>query len=472
MNNNESNTFSKLLSLASQEEQNEGNEEKAGTPNQQSQQNIIPPVGIAKPEILNAFMENLGDEDKIKRDVKDVEDYYKENFAETASREVKSYGLRALEGIGGTLGGLLNALSGEAYFDEKGEPLESEVPMLPSAHDLREFTKEKTGKRYEPKTEFAKNAHETATDIGASLPIPIGGWFQKVLMPAFGQGAKAIVKSQGGTEKQGDLAKLGFMGMSTIAGMANAPRIARNAYNAAVNMIAPGTRMSTRYMTQELNALRSTPWYRTGRTTSKGPAFDEIDRIDNAIQHGSMDMHEAMQIRRDINEARNKLGAFNYEPGIDKAAARHYLDRVDEVLRTNIERWGQSNNPEWLNAYRQANQAMAVTRSSQRLQDFIQKNAITKHFQSETTKTLFHLGAGSAIAHAPALLGGLAVAGAAGKGVQLINRMIRSPVLRNHYAQVLAAAATQNAGVMNNALQKFDEEARKLEKATKNFKKK
>jgi hypothetical protein len=469
MNNNDSNTFSKLLSLDSQDEENA---EESVTPNQQSQQNIIPPVGIAKPEILEAFMENLGDEDKIKRDVKDVEDYYKENFAETAEREVKSYGLRALEGIGGTLGGLMNALSGEAYFDEKGQPLETDVPMLPSANQLREFTKEKTGKRYEPKTEFAKNAHEAVTDVGSSLPIPVGGWFQKLLLPVLGQGAKATVKSQGGSETQGDLAKNGFMLMSTIANLGNAPQIARNAYHQAVNMVAPGTRMSTRYMTQELNALRNTPWYRTGRTTSKGPAFDEIDRIDRSIQHGSMDMHEAMQIRRDINEARNKLGAFNYEPGIDKAAARHYLDRVDEVLRTNIERWGQANNPQWLNAYREANQAMAVTRSSERLQDFIQKNAITKHFQSETTKTLFHLGAGSAIAHAPALLGGVAVAGSAGKGIQLINRMIRSPILRNHYAQVVAAATTQNAGAMNNALQKFDEEARKLEKATKNFKKK
>lgn len=472
MNNNDSNTFSKLLSLASQENQNGGNQEDNQAPTQQGQQNIIPPVGIAKPEILEAFMENLGDEDKIKRDVKDVEDYYKENFADTASREVKSYGLRALEGIGGTLGGLMNLLSGEAYFDEKGQPVETEVPMLPSAHELREFTKEKTGKRYEPKTEFAKNAHEAATDIGSSLPLPVGGWFQKILMPIFGQGAKATVKSQGGTEAQGDWAKLGFVGASTIAGIGNAPRIARQAYHEAVNMIAPGTRMSTRYMTQELNALKNTPWYKTGRTTAKGPAFDEIDRVEKSIQHGSMDMHEAMQIRRDVNEARNKLGAFNYEPGIDKAAARQYLDRVDEVLRTNIERWGQSNNPKWLNAYKQANQAVAVTRSSQRLQDFIQKNAVTKHFQSETTKTLFHLGAGSAIAHAPALLGGVAAASAAGKSIQLINRMIRSPILRNHYAQVLSAAATGNAGTMNNALQRFDREAKKLEESTKNFKKK
>lgn len=471
MANNDSEIGFNLLSRAPADEQDVDNAEETAPTKQHTEQNIIPPVGIAKPEILEAFLGNLDDEDKIKRDVKEVEDYHKENIFDTTAREAKSYGLRALEGIGGTVGMLLNSLSGEAYFDEKGEPLKSDVPMLPSTHELREFTKEKTGKRYEPKNEFSKNAQEAVTDIGSSLPIPAGGWFQKLLMPALGQGAKAVVKSQGGTESQGDKTKLGFMLMSTIAHLGNAPQLARNAYHEAVNMIPQGTRMSSRYLTQELNALRNTPWYRTGRTATKGAAFDEVERIENAIQHGSMDMHDAMQIRRDINQQRNRLGAFHYEPGLDKAAARQYLDRVDELLRNNMERWGQANNPQWLNAYRQSSQAVAVTRRSMALQDYIQSNAVTKHLQSETSRTLFHLGGAAAISHAPALLGGVAVAGGAAKGIQLINRMIRSPMLRTHYAQVVAAAATQNAGAMNNALQRFDKEAKKLEESMKNFKK-
>lgn len=467
---NNSQMFSKLLSLVPEDEQSEG--EQQATPRQHTQRNIIPPVGIAKPEILDAFLENIEDEDKIKRDVRDVEEYYKENFLDTAKREVTSLGFRALEGLGGSIGGLMNLLSGEAHFDENGQPLETEVPKLPSAHQLREITKEKTGKRYEPKNELSKNLHETATDIGSTLPLPGLGWVQRFLMPLMGQGFKAVIKSQGGTEAQGDAGKLAFMGISTIANLGNAPQVARHAYAEVERALPQGTRMSTRYMTQELNTLRNTPWYRTGRTAAKGPAFDEIERIDRAIQHGSMDVHDAMQIRRDINEARDRLRAFHYEPGLDRAAARQYLNRVDDVLRTNMERWGQGNNPQWLNAYERANEAYAVTRSSQRLQDYIQNNAITRHLQSETTKTLFHLGGAAAIAHAPALLGSAAAVGAGAKGIQLINRMIRSPILRNHYAAVTAAAAARNAGAMNNALQKFDEEAKKLEEATKNFKKK
>lgn len=424
---------------------------------------IIPPVGIADPKLLESYLQNPEDEEKIRRDIKILEDYHRENAIDTLHREGVSYGARALEGLGGTLSGMLNALSGEAYFDDSGELVKNEVPMLPSAQKLRQFTKEKTGERLEPKGPVSKELHEAATDIGASLPLP-GGWAQKLLLPVLGQGVSKLVRNQGGSEAQGDLAKSAFLMSATLANIGNAPQFARNAYAAARNMVPQGTRMSTRYLTQELNALQQQPWYRTGRTTSKGPAFDEIERIERAIQHGSMDVQEAMQIRQDINEARKKLGAFNYEPGIDKAAARQYLDRVDDVLRNNLERWGQSNNPDWLRAYRSSSQAYAVTQRSRQLQDFIQSNVLTKPLQSQTAKTLFHLGGASAIAQAPAALGAAIPVAASAKGIQVINRMIRSPALRNYYTQVLVHASAQNAGAMNRALQKFDEEALKFEK--------
>lgn len=425
--------------------------------------NIIPPIGIADPKLVESFMKHPEDEDKILRDVADLEAYHKENILDTSVREGKSYGLRALEGLGGSIGAMMNALSGEAYFDDNGELLKTEVPMLPSAGKLREFTKEQTGEKYEPKTEFAKESHEAVTDIGAMAPFP-GGMLSKLLLPVMGQGVKVLAKNQGATESQADMIKLTFMMGSTIGNIGNAPRFARQAYNEAINMIPQGTRMSTRAIQNGLGNIRNRPWFRTGRTTSKGPAMDEIQRIENAMQHGSMDVHDAMQIRRDINEARKKLGAFNYEPGIDKAAARRYLDEVDEVLSDGLSQYGRQNNPQWLHQYERANQAYAVTQRSRQLQDYIQSNALTKPLQSQTAKTLFHLGGASAITQVPAILGAAAPVAAGAKGIQIMNRMFRSPVLRNHYFDVLRQASLQNAGAMNRALQKFDIESKKLEK--------
>lgn len=456
-------TAEKLLMLSPDEEENESGSEDLYDIKPHKKENIIPPVGIAKPELMESFMENMGDEEKILRDIKDVEDYQKENKFETAEREVKSHGLRALEGLGGSLSFLMNALSGEAYFDEKGELSNHEVPMLPSSSKLREFTKEKTGNKFEPKHEFTKNSQEALTDIGAGLPFP-GGWGIKLLMPIMGQGVKATFKNQGSSEKNADIAKNVFMMGATIANIGNAPQMARNAYNEAVNMIPQTTRMATRRVENGLNTLRNQSWFRTGRTTAKGPAMDEITRIEDAIQHGSMNVHDAMQIRRDINEARRKLGSFLYEPGMDKASARQYLDRVDEVLREGLEDFGTKTNPQWLHAYERANQAYGVTRQSQVLQDYISSHALTKPIQSQTAKALFNLGGAAAISHMPGVaIGAVPILGGA-KGIQILNRMYRSPLLRNYYLEVLSAATAQNAGAMNRALTKFDKEAEKLER--------
>lgn len=458
MNNSEMDIAQQLLDRSLQSE--------SKSPN--NQQNIIPPVGIANPELLQSFIGNFGDEEKILRDIRDVEAYQRENLFESAEREAKSYGLRALEGLGGGIGGLLNALSGEANFNDRGE-LQENVPTLPSSHKLREFTKEKTGKKYEPKTEFAKHGHEVTSDIGAGLAFP-GTWIMKLLTPILGQSVKAIGMNQGLSEKNADLAKNIFMVTSTIAGNGNAPRIARNAYHEAVNMMPENARMSARYLQQEINALKNTPSFRTGRSTAIGPAMDELKRIENSIQQGSMNVRDAMAIRKKINEARNQLGSFLYQPGIDKKAAREYLDQVDNVLRTNMERYGQANNPNWLKNYQRANQAYAVTRKSQQLQDYISSHPLGKHLQSDTAKTLFHYGAISGLSHtSPLIAGAIGPLAAGGKTIQVINRMIRSPVLRNHYLEVLTAAAAQNAGAMHRALTRFDNEAEKLEKKNQKF---
>lgn len=463
MENKNESTAKRLLMMTPEDELEDQDNE---SPEYHQQENIIPPVGIAKPELVQSFMENIQNpegEENIKKEIQDIEEYHRESTPETVAREVKSYGLRALEGLGGTIGAFMNALSGEAHFDDNGELLKTEVPKFPSTSELREFTKKQTGKKYEPKTPFGKEAHEAATDIGTNAPIP-GAWMQKILTPIFGQSVKAFAKNQGATENEADMYKLGTMMMTTVASLGNAPAMARQAYTQAANMIPQGTRMATRGLQTAINNLRNQPWYRTGRNATKGPAFDELTRIEGAIQHGSMDVHDAMQIRRDINNARKRLGAFNYEPGIDKAQARRHLDQVDDALREGMEHYGNTSNPEWLRNYERANQAYAVTQRSRQLQDYIQSSAIGNAVKSNTAKTLFHLGGASALTQAPALLAGAIPVAAGAKGLQIINRMIRSPVLRNHYIEVLTQAAAQNAGAMNRALERFDKEALKFEK--------
>lgn len=428
-------------------------------------ENIIPPIGIADPKLVEAFKENMADEDRILAEITELEEYYKESPLETGIRQTLGSGARALEGLGGTIGGMLNMLSGEAYINDAGELVETEVPMLPSTEKLREFTKSKTGKYLEPKGYGRKEIaqQEFAQSVGESLPFLSG--IQSLLAAGAGQATKELVKSSGGTEKEADLAKIGMMGIASISNLGNAPNVARQAYQNQANMIRQGVRFSAQPTQQAFARIRNMPWFRTGATPSKNPAMREMRRIEQAIQGGTIDAHEAMQLRRDINEARKELGGFKINQPVDKRQARRFLDEVDQALLESMENYGTNIRPDWWHEYGLANQAYAVTQRSRAVSDFITNYA--KPLQSQTAKTIFHVAGGAALVKLPAVAAAAIPIAAGAKGVQILNRMIRSPILRNHYARVLAQANAGNIAAMNRELEIFDKVAGKLENESK-----
>jgi hypothetical protein len=147
--------------------------------------------------------------------------------------------------------------------------------------------------------------------------------------------------------------------------------------------------------------------------------------------------------------------------------ARRHLDRVDEALNAGIEQYGRTN-PQWLRQYRIANQAYAVTSGSQYLADTIKNSPVLKHLQSDIVRGLFS-GAGTGAA---SMIGAtLPMAGVIGGGLSsamVLNRVLRSPLLRRHYTQVLTQASIGNHESLEKALLAFDKAAKKSEKSTRN----
>lgn len=434
---------------------------------EEQQKNVIPPVGIADPEVLNAFLENMDNEEKIKQEVQEFERFKKEKGLETGARNLIVGAERVGEGFLGGINSFINALiPPQTFEDESGETETFSGAKLPGAEELHEMAVKKHGKIIESKSEAEKVGHEIAEDIGSMLSTPGLPIWQKILLPVFGQGTKQLVKGIGGSEKAQEWGKLGFMMVSSIANLGNAQRVASQAINQAEQMIPRGVRFIAAPTERALNNIRNSPWYRTGSTASKNPAMQEINRVEAAIRNGTIDAHEAMQLRKDINEARKQLGGFSLNQPVDRRQALRYLNEVDNALLASMENYGQRVNTQWWNAYNRANEAFRVTQRSRAISEFIERNA--KPLQSQTVKTLFHIGGASAIAHAPASLAALIPTLAIGKGVQIINRMIRSPILRHHYADVLRQAALGNAAAMQKSLERFDKEAQKSESKLQN----
>jgi len=434
---------------------------------QHKSENIIPPIGIAKPELADSFQQNFEDEDKILQDIADTEAYERETPFQTGTREVAAHGARALEGFLGGVGGFLNLLTPELHITEEGElyPPGEEPQGFPSAHQLREKTKELTGKYLEPKGEFSGASQEVVSDIGSMFSTPGLGFFSKILIPLGGQATKQVLKGSGVGETGQDIGKLGFMALSSLAHLGNAPAVARNAMNQARDMIPQGLFLNARDTMGGLQRLKNQPWYRTGTDATKAPAIQMIERIENQIQNGMIEGQSAMQLRIDLNRARKQLGGFQLNPVPDRAAARHYLDEVDRALLASMENYGTRANPQWWNTYQRANQAFAVTQRSNQISEFVQQHA--RPLQSNMAKSLFHVGAASGLIKLPAIAGAAIPVAAAAKTIQVMNRMIRSPVLRNHYLEVVRQASLGNSAAMNKALQKFDKEAEKFENYSK-----
>jgi hypothetical protein len=251
------------------------------------------------------------------------------------------------------------------------------------------------------------------------------------------------------------------MALASMANLGNARGIAGEALRDAENMIAQGVRFSAQPTQTAFQRIRATPWFRSGRTPSKGPAMDEINRIEAQIQNGTIDAHTAMQLRRDINESRRQLGAFQLDPVADRAAARRYLDEVDRALLDSMENYGSRVNPQWFQQYQLANEAFGITQRSRLISNVVEKYA--KPLQSQTAKHLFYAGGASALTAMPTATLAIPGALAAGKTVQIMNRMIHSPVLRNHYLNVMRLSTQGNAAQIAKAIEQFDNEAKKLE---------
>jgi hypothetical protein len=411
------------------------------------------------------FIQNMEQEEqKIKQNIQEAEEYEKETIPQTAKREVLGHAARAGEGFLGGITSFLNMLTPDLELEDIEGNIETHKPVkLPEANELREFTKKQTGEYLEPKGEFSKSTQEIASDIGSMFSTPGLGFFSKLLIPIGSQVTKQSIKASGGSEESQNLGKLGFSLISTIAGLGNAPKMASRALNEAENLIPKGVSFSAKPIEESFKKIKNKSWFQTGRTSSKGPAMDEMKRIEDLIKNGKIDAHKSMQLRRDINEVRKDLGAFTLVPKVaDKKAALAHLNEVDKALLSAMENYGRHLNPKWLKQYKLGNEAYKVTQRSRNISDFIEKHA--KPLKSETARTLFHVAGASSFAHAPALAAGATPIVAGAKLIQLANRMIKSPVLRNHYLKVVASASAGNAALMKKELDKFDLISEKLEK--------
>ena len=353
----------------------------------------------------------------------------------------------------------------------------STFAQLPTSEDIRENITKPASEHFtgepeylEPKNEYERFAQEFTQDLTA-LALPGSGvqsWMGRIGLSLAGNTAKETAKQMGFSPSTQELAKIGTLGIVSLAQIGNAPKFARDYFQQSKSMIPKGVRFNSQPLQAALHQVKNTQWFRGHSTPSTMAAREMIEAIEKRIQRGSINAHDAMTLRENINELAKNLGAFKVE-GTQRTAHVGHLNEVRDALMEGMEQTIGKQYPSWWNTYQDANAVFGITQRSSALGNFIANN-YAKPVISDAGKILF----GNALARGTAGVAKLGIAGAGiasgAKVVELTNRMARSKTLRKYYAEVVKSAAKGDSIAMSEALNKFDEYALKEEKEKKALK--
>lgn len=350
----------------------------------------------------------------------------------------------------------------------------SEFTQLPTSQELKENitkpgSKALTGNEnyLEPQNPAEKNAQEFTQDI-VSLALPGSGvqsWTARLGLALSGQSAKELARQLDFSPSTQELAKMGALGIVSLAQIGNAPQFARQFFQQTKALMPRGVRMNATALQNNLNRIRQSDWFLGHTIPETRAAREMIDAIQQRINNGTISAREAMTLRENINRMAQSLGAFSVEGG-HRGAHVARLNEVRDALIDGMEQTLGRAYPNWWHTYQDANAAFAITQRSSALGDYIANNYAKPVF-SEAGKILF----GNVLAKGAAGIAKLGIAGAGiasgAKIISLTNRMARSETLRNYYSRVIRAASNNDALALSEALQKFDEYALKEEKQQK-----
>lgn len=323
-------------------------------------------------------------------------------------------------------------------------PVQRAAEALPGSQDVKEKVKEAFGESLEPQTELEKFFDDVVEDFTA---LSIGGAqsvMRRIGTSVVANAGKEVAKEFDVGEGGQALTKAGIMLMTGFLGKPNASQYSKNLYKKAYDAIPEGEMISGEAILKDIGKVKQ-QISKGGITPDKQKPLSLMTQLEKKIKSGKgfIEADEIPAYRRSVNQIRfgkDRLSASEHK----------YLNDFDNVLNKHLLEYG-NNNQTFLKNYRDANQAFAGIKQSNKIGNFISRKIPVDELRPET---LILLGV-----HNPQLIqagaGGFAMA----KAYQLLNRFGTNPVLRKHYFDVIKAATKENATATTKALAQFEKAA-------------
>lgn len=374
-----------------------------------------------------------------------------EREIERAQAQLTSRGLETVLGAPGDIASFISSLFG------------GEQNILPTSQGLREFSENASQGYTKPQTEFEESTGQLASDI-ASMALPGSGSYglaRTIGIPIVGALAKEGLKYANADERSQAYGKVGTMvALDLISNRTGgAKKFAGGLFRKAEESLPKGVSVDASNLERSLTALEKELTAGGSRPTTK-KAIEKALEIKGEIKDGKIDIKRLAAYRPSINEAIEEMGGFNLElPKKLKPAAIRNLNQVKSEVIKNLNDYGKKFNPEFLKYNSSANEAWAAYENSNKIANYL-RDKIPYSPKSKAAISLFslapHAAVGTLTAFSPVAGAGVLAGASLYQGYKVLDRVVKSPVLRKYYQGVLKGATARNAPAAARNLKALD----------------
>lgn len=382
---------------------------------------------------------------------------------------------QALRSIGTSIGGLpgdtIQLTKGAAnWIEEKfptGEHFKRDpniiqklgreaLEKIPTSEDLKDKFDKLTDNQYEPQSDREDFLQEIGGDAAIFL-LGAGTW--KAAIKALGIAvtsnlAKEGVKMAGFGEKTQAATKMGSMFLLSAFNPKGANKFVSDLYKKAEAVLPEGASIQASNLQKNLLNLENDLSRGIKTVSSKKPVLDDLNQIKANIKEGDVAVRDITEAKRNLNESRTAKifdPEFKGTRKVRKDLKKNY-GRLSKVLDDSIIEYGKQN-PEYAKFYQDAQLGWGGIEQSKKASNFISRNIKAYKFKSSL---------GSLLGAVPtyffpaqtAIVGGVGYSGL--KSYELMHRIIKTPVLKKYYMNVLKDAAKESLPSMMNNLKKLD----------------
>ncbi len=361
------------------------------------------------------------------------------------------YMLKNVPGIGGVAGTIAQNFAPEQYEQAIEATTGAIGSKIPGSQELKEFSEKNTGGLTKAKTPGEEKSDEVFQDLTALL-IPIKGKVPGITKTigteVAAQLGKEGVKMLGGSDNSQNLTKAAVMFTGGLIRPKNALDYANSLYDKADTLLPKGATVNASKLGTSLDNMVTTLEKGLGSDLKeKAPVINAAKKILSKMKDGKIEVEELTSFNRDINKL---MG----EPETLKGA-KTFLKGIGKEVRSAIKPY-EATNPKFVKTWMNANEAWGTIAQSKKVSNSINsflkltplKSGIGLLFE---TATLGGSAAGITAAGSASLYGAL-------KGSELMYRVMKSPVLRTHYLNVIKSALKENGPAAIQALKNLDKE--------------